>query len=299
METAKSKQHIIEPLQQADGRRLWIDTTKIPLFDAEGKVCGVIGVYEDITERKQAIEALQESEAKYRALFEFSNDAIFLMDQDLAIECNNKVMDLFKIGLPEEIKGKTPYDFSPPYQPDGQSSQEKGREKIQAALAGQPQFFEWRHVLRDGTILDVEVSLHAVALQGKMLVQSITHDVTDRKRVEETLRASQRQLKDIFNFLPDATFAVDLNDKVIAWNKAAEELTGVRAEDILGKDSSECAMAIYHEKQPMIIDIVLHPEMGAEKLYPISKREKDVILAENYVPASGMYLWGKASVLYD
>jgi PAS domain S-box-containing protein len=59
MERNRSKRHILEPLQQADGERLWIITTKVPLVDAAGDVFGVLGVYEDITERKLAEEELE------------------------------------------------------------------------------------------------------------------------------------------------------------------------------------------------------------------------------------------------
>lgn len=56
------KRHIVEPLQQADGRRLWIDTSKVPLTDADGRPYGVLGIYEDVTERKRAEEELLESQ---------------------------------------------------------------------------------------------------------------------------------------------------------------------------------------------------------------------------------------------
>jgi PAS domain S-box-containing protein len=68
----RSKRHIIEPLQQADGTRIWIDTSKIPLLDENGQPFGILGIYDDITERKQAEAALRESEALYRKMNENS-----------------------------------------------------------------------------------------------------------------------------------------------------------------------------------------------------------------------------------
>jgi PAS domain S-box-containing protein len=68
----QTKRHIIEPLQQADGTRLWIDTSKIPLLDENGQSIGILGIYDDITERKQAEAALKESEELYRKMNENS-----------------------------------------------------------------------------------------------------------------------------------------------------------------------------------------------------------------------------------
>ncbi len=69
MESNQAEIHIIEPQQQADGKQAWLDTSKLPLHDREGKVIGILAVLEDITERKAASEALQASEAllKYKA----------------------------------------------------------------------------------------------------------------------------------------------------------------------------------------------------------------------------------------
>ncbi len=72
MENGHPRLHIIEPLQQADGTRLWVDTSKVPLRDQAGNVFGLLGVYEDITERKRTEEAVVESEARFRSVVESS-----------------------------------------------------------------------------------------------------------------------------------------------------------------------------------------------------------------------------------
>jgi len=67
------KRHFEEPLQRADGTRLWIDTTKVPLIDEARGVYGVLGVYEDITERKATEEVRRKSEERTRLFFERQN----------------------------------------------------------------------------------------------------------------------------------------------------------------------------------------------------------------------------------
>ena len=96
----------------------------------------------DVTDRKRSEEALKESEAKYRNLFESAHDAICLMEGDRFVDCNTEMLIVFNAGR-AQIIGKTPWGLSPSQQPDGTPSSELAREKIRAALGGEPQFFEW------------------------------------------------------------------------------------------------------------------------------------------------------------
>ena len=87
------------------------------------------------------------------------------------------------------------------------------------------------------------------------------------KESESILRESEHRLNDIINFLPDATFVIDLEGRVSTWNKAMEEMTGVKAADILGKGNYEYALPFYHERRPILIDLVLKPDSEIESKY--------------------------------
>ena len=87
------------------------------------------------------------------------------------------------------------------------------------------------------------------------------------KESENILRQSEHRLNDIINFLPDATFVIDIEGRVITWNKAMEEMTGVKAENMLGKGNYEYALAFYQARRPMLINLALEPDSETEKKY--------------------------------
>ncbi|MBP2132406.1 PAS domain S-box-containing protein [Methanomicrobium sp. W14] len=131
----------------------------------------------------------------------------------------------------------------------------------------------------------------------------ITHAVKKR-RAEKAILEHERRMAEIIDFLPDATFAIDTDGKVIAWNKALENLTGIMASDITGKNEYRYSVPFYKKQRPLLIDIVLNRELAKEVSYDSLKFEgEDRISAEIFLPdfkgGDGTYFWFTASPLYD
>ncbi len=143
---------------------------------------------------QQIEQQLRESELKYRLLFETAGDAIFLMSEDIFIDCNNKTLEIFGCKR-EDIIGNTPYAFSTPFQPDGRPSREKALEKINLAITQGPQLFEWVHCRLDKTPFYAEVSLNKLELGGKTILQAIVRDITERKTAEEQIKKLNEELR--------------------------------------------------------------------------------------------------------
>jgi CheY-like chemotaxis protein/TolA-binding protein len=124
-----------------------------------------------------------------------------------------------------------------------------------------------------------------------------------RRHVEQNLQASEKLLVEIINFLPDATFAIDTGGAVISWNKAMEEMTGVKAEMIMGKGNHEYSLPFYGTRRPILIDLITKPdEEVRRKFYSIIKHEGDMLIAEteNARPRGKQsVLWAKATPLYN
>ncbi len=145
-----------------------------------------------------------------------------------------------------------------------------------------------------------------VAERTSQLMESnkdLQKQIQERRVAEDALKDSERRLADIINFLPDATFVINRDGVVIAWNRAIEKISGIKAAQILGKDNYEYSLLFYKSRRPMLIDLVLHPDLSLEKDYEQIKWQEDgTIVGDSFVPdmqGKPAFLLGSAAVLYD
>jgi PAS domain S-box-containing protein len=195
--------------KKKNGELYWESASISPVMDSFGSITHFVAVKTDITERKQAELALQESEKKYRLLFEAANDSIFIMNADHILECNSKTLEMFGCQR-KQIIGKRPSDFSPVTQLNGRSSRGEEFEKIEEVLKGKHQFFEWQHCRLDKTLFDVEVSLTPLELDDKVFIQAIVRDMTKHKQTEIELRRRADEFAALYETSRDLTAQYDL-----------------------------------------------------------------------------------------
>ncbi|MDD1716299.1 MAG: response regulator, partial [Methanolinea sp.] len=125
----------------------------------------------------------------------------------------------------------------------------------------------------------------------------------NRRQAEESLRLADRRMVDIINHLPDATYAIDREGKVVSWNKAMEELTGILAEDMIGKGDYEYAIPFYGTRRPTLIDMINKPVEEVQRYsYTNIRKEGTTLTAETRVATKGgkpVVLWGRATQISD
>ena len=156
-------------------------------------------------------------------------------------------------------------------------------------------------VRKIGSYRENERQLMAQAQELEWTIRERNREILERNRAEEALRNSERQMADVINLLPDATFAVDREGRITIWNRAAEAFTGLKAADILGKGGHEYAIPFFGDRRPILIDMVMEPSLSLEGHYQYFRREGDIVSGEAYTRngrGEAVYLMGVAAPLY-
>jgi PAS domain S-box-containing protein len=130
---------------------------------------------------------------------------------------------------------------------------------------------------------------------------TLEHD--RRKKSEAALVFANRNLNDIIEFLPDATLVIDKEKKIVAWNRAMEEMTGVAKEDMIGKAGYAQTIPFYGEPRPHLLDLIDTRDEELESRYKNVKKRGRVLTAEAFAPAlyggKGAHIWMTGAPLFD
>ncbi len=178
-----------------DGSELWTMVSTNPLLDKEGRYIGSLAMVADITDRKQTEAALQQSEAKFRLLYELTSLAVLMLDENGIRHVNNATIELFGATSQGQLVGKNPGELSPPFQPSGRDSLTQAKEMIAIAFERGHNRFDWLHQRLDGTDFPAEVVLTIIQVGNESVIQAVVQDLTDRKLAEAILVRSEQALR--------------------------------------------------------------------------------------------------------
>lgn len=254
-----------------DHQPRWLSVTRHPIWDAQaGRVVRFYSVATDITARKQAEAALNEVQARYRALWEQTNDAVFLMDaHGTYLDVNRSACEMFGYSV-DEIIGMSYRDLVEPME---QSQSERVSRRL---IAGeQVPIYERTFRHRNGHPIYAEVNVHTVRDDaGNILCfQSLIRNITCRKLAEAALYKSESRLRSLMNSGVALVIRVDLSGVYRYCNPAFIALYG----DLAGQSAVETVFGASREEALMaLIECLEEPgkpvQVVLERQSPVSEQ---------------------------
>jgi PAS domain S-box-containing protein len=236
----------------------------LALFSSLVVIIGLLiyGMYS----RKAAVRAIRESEKKYRELFDHSPDAMIVRDvaTSLVVEINPRFEALFGY-TPAEARLLQPHELTAI---GGEFTVEAVKERFANVMREGQQVFEWHQRRKDGSHFWSEISMVRMNIDGRARTVSTVRDISDRKQAEQLARELEHRIRQVYENLPIAVFAIDAQHTVTFWNPQMTRLTGVAASEVVGtKDSWR---GIYPTPRPCLVNLLVDgadPE-ALESFYP-------------------------------
>jgi PAS domain S-box-containing protein len=251
-----------------DRRSHWVENRVYRLPSGE-----IAAIYDDVTNRRKTQMALQESEERYRLLFENASDLIFVHelatrdDPKCFIAANRAAAE--RIGYSqEELLGLTPFDVMV-----GADAEEFYRET--ALLKQKNQLLSQRRlVAKSGEIIPVEIHARVFQYQGKPTVISMACDITERKRSEEKLRRSEAKYRMLHESMRDGFVSVDMDGRLMEFNGTFQEMLGYTAQELRRLTCRDLAPEKWHAAEVAIVDSQVL-QRGYSDVYEKEYRRKD------------------------
>ncbi len=287
-----------------NGEEHWESASISPIKNDRGEITHFVAVKLDITERKKAEETIHQQKEFVEAVINSIPDAIAVIEVETGKIVDANEAFVAEVGKPyEQILGQYCYEMThglsemcmPPLHECPM---------LKTMETGQKCTVEHIHKGPDDEELYMEVTTFPI-MEASGTFSQVVHvarDITERKQAEVAIKNSEKSLAQIIDFLPDPTWVVDNDGKVVRWNRAIENLLGIKGEEMVGKGDYEYALPFYGERRPVLIDLVKNWDASYEKKYLSVKKDGDILVSESYHPSlgdGGMYLHGAAGLLHD
>jgi PAS domain S-box-containing protein len=286
--------------RKKSGEEFWERASISPIKNDAGEITHFVAVKEDITEQKKIQETLRKSEERFRGYFEHSQVGMAVTSPEKGwIEVNDQLQRMLGYNL-EELRQLTWAELTHP------DDLEEDLKNFESMMAGKINDYamDKRFVRKDGEIVYANMTVTCVRNEDGSVQNILASmmDITERKKAEQETKDSQERLAQIIDFLPDPTWVVDNEGRVVRWNKAVEKMVGVKSEDMIGKGNYEHALPFYGERRPVLIDLVRDWQPEYEEKYLSVKKDGKNLISESFhehLGDSGVYLSATAGLLYD
>lgn len=214
---------------------LYFKSCFIPIKDANGKVLKLMGITEDITERRQAEEMLRQSEEKFRTLVANLPQRIFVKDvNSVYVTCNAIFAEDVKID-PDEVAGKTDYDFFP-----HELADQYRKDDSRVINTGQAESFEESYIRNGEERFVFTAKAPFKDGQGSIVgVIGVFWDITDRKRAEQLLRQQKNFIRQVIDTDPNLIAVRDAKGEFLLANQALAILHGMEPRELAGRNVAE------------------------------------------------------------
>ncbi len=212
-----------------DGKKIPVEVSST-LLKVQGKSSGVLLVARDISRRRQAEEALRQSEQKLKQLIDNSLTGIYITQQHVLKFCNKKFADIFGFDSVDEMLGIHVKQLVEPSSWSVVDSEVKQRE----SGAKETSRYEFKCVRKDGTVFDAEVLGGRIQYQGEIAVQGTMIDISDRKKAQEQIS----RLATVVEQAVESIIITDVEGTIQYVNPSFTQVTGYRAEEVIGENPS-------------------------------------------------------------
>jgi diguanylate cyclase (GGDEF)-like protein/PAS domain S-box-containing protein len=229
-----------------DGQPIVIHLTVSPTRDASGNVIGASAIARDVTEEKRSEATLRQSEEQYRILFEGNPVAMYVYDRRTLciLAVNNAAIQQYGF-TEQEFLTKTVMDIRP----------EEDVPHVLGDMAehtdGLQRRGSWRHRRKDGSILHVEIVCHPLNFHGTESVLIAAHDITERKRAEESLQQAEEKYRGIFEDSVIGIFQATLDRRLVSINRTLAQMHGYDSSEEMMEDVSRRSPQLFVDPSRM------------------------------------------------
>lgn len=326
-----------------DNSPFWVIVSATPFFNKDGCFIGSLGMLTDITKRKQAERELKRERDFVSAVVDTAGCLVVVLDNQGRIVSLNRACELITGYRYEEVKnrlfwelfykpeqiemvriafdelcaGQFPKHFDNRwYGKDGSSHliawsvtvllDEKGQvEYIIATGLDVTEREQVKKALQKSNEELISANEELIAINEELIAteEELRQQYEKLRKKEADLAVANQRLQDIIEFLPDATFVIGQDKKIIAWNRAIEEMTGMPKEQMLGEGDYAYSIPFYGKPRLGLVDFAFNTESDPDSFYDSFELKGITLHGQSYLPdmhgGKGAYIWGIASPLFD